>query len=207
MALGCKGVSKYRVPHPLQHQQDDQEKVLSILVNVQRRKTEQLRKDVEPEAIVFAAETCLTTSGKRSAATVLKDLKTSPKRAGKYKKAYRSSLEPTKKSLTPLEALLIFTDAGLTKFQYEIVRTSDKKQWPCYSILVEEKKTCYPDPDSFTVTESLAEVDLQSLLNHTAERLVLYLEEVIKTLTESGRKHMKLSTKWGCDGSQQTQFN
>ena len=71
--------------------------------------------------------------------------------------------------------------------------------------MVEEKKTCYPD--SFTVTESLAEVDLQSLLNHTAERLVLYLEEVIKTLTESGRKHMKLSTKWGCDGSQQTQFN
>ena len=170
-----------------------------------RRKTEQLRKDVEPEAIVFAAETCLTTSGKRSAATVLKDLKTSPKRAGKYKKAYRSSLEPTKKS--PLEALLIFTDAGQTKSQYEIVRTSDKKQWPCYSILVEEKKTCYPDPDSFTVTESLAEVDLKSLLNHTAERLVLYLEEVIKTLTESGRKHMKLSTKWGCDGSQQTQFN
>ena len=170
-----------------------------------RRKTEQLRKDVEPEAIVFVAETCLTTSGKRSAATVLKDLKTSPKRAGKYKKAYRSSLEPTKKS--PLEALLIFTDAGLTKSQYEIVRTSDKKQWPCYSVLVEEKKTCYPDPDSFTVTERLAEVDLHSLLNHTAERLVLYLEEVIKTLTESGRKHMKLSTKWGCDGSQQTQFN
>src|SRR6195952_1075522 len=30
-----------------------------------RRKTEQLRKDVEPEAIVFAAETCLTTSGKK----------------------------------------------------------------------------------------------------------------------------------------------
>ena len=145
-----------------------------------RRKTEQLRKDVEPEAIVFAAEICLTTSGKRSgkrsAATVLKDLKTSPKRAGKYKKAYRSSLEPTKKS--PLEALLIFTDAGLTKSQYEIVRTSDKKQWPCY-----------PDPDSFIVTESLAEVELQSLLNHTAERLVLYFEEVIKTLTESGRKH------------------
>lgn len=105
-----------------------------------RRKTEQLRKDVEPEAIVFAAETCLTTSGKRSAATVLKDLKSSPKRAGKYKKAYRSSLEPTKKSLTPLQALSIFADAGLTKSQYEIVRTSDKKKWPCYSILAKEKK-------------------------------------------------------------------
>ncbi|KAL4703266.1 hypothetical protein ACJJTC_009241 [Scirpophaga incertulas] len=142
-----------------------------------RRKTEQLRKDVEPEAIVFAAETCLTTSGKRSAATckILKHL-------------------PNERE-------------SLTKSQYEIVRTSDKKQWHCYSILVQEKKTCYPNPDLFTVTNSLAEVHLQSLLNHTAERLVLYLEEVIKTRTESGRKIMKLSTKWGCDGSQQTQFN
>lgn len=105
-----------------------------------RRKTEELTKNVEPEAIVFAAEMSLTRSGKRSAATVLKDFKTSPKRAEKYKKAYRSSLEDAKKRLTPLEALSIFTDAGLTKFQYEIVRMSDKKLWPCYSILVEAKK-------------------------------------------------------------------
>src|ERR1700712_4702935 len=82
-----------------------------------------------------------------------------------------------------------------------------RRNGPVTVFWLKKKKTCYPDSDSFTVTESLAEVDLQILLNHTAERLLLFLEEVIKTLTESERKNMKLSTKWGCDGSQQTQFN
>src|ERR1700712_873626 len=82
-----------------------------------------------------------------------------------------------------------------------------RRNGPATVFWLKKKKTCYPDSDSFTVTESLAEVDLQSLLNHTAERLLLFLEEVIKTLTERERKNMKLTTKWGCDGSQQTQFN
>lgn len=56
------------------------------------------------------------------------------------------------------------------------------------------------------VTETCAEVRLQDLLNHTASRLCKYLEDVFENCTSEELTNMELITKWGCDGSQQTQF-
>lgn len=95
---------------------------------------------------------------------------------------------------------------GLTRNQYEIIRTSDKKLWPSYGIIQIAKKDCYPNPESYVVTETSAEINLQDLLNHTTTRLILYLEEVLQTLTTSEGASMVLFTKWGCDGSKQTQI-
>ncbi|CAI6352431.1 unnamed protein product [Macrosiphum euphorbiae] len=60
--------------------------------------------------------------------------------------------------------------------------------------------------ESITVTETCSEVQLQALLDHTALRLYKYVEEVVKTCSEEEKKNMVLLSKWGCDGSQQTQY-
>lgn len=57
-----------------------------------------------------------------------------------------------------------------------------------------------------TITETCAEVNLQDLLDHTSLRLCKYLEEVIENLTEEEKHNLELLSKWGCDGSQQSQF-
>lgn len=76
---------------------------------------------------------------------------------------------------------------GLTKRQYEVVRLTNKQFYPCYSVLQRYKKICYPSSESLTITESLAEIQLQSLLDHTASRLMEYLADVIQTLTHEER--------------------
>lgn len=55
------------------------------------------------------------------------------------------------------------------------------------------------------VTETCAEICLQNLLDHTVTRLCLYLEEVLENCTQAELENMELITKWGCDGSHQTQ--
>ena len=51
------------------------------------------------------------------------------------------------------------------------------------------------------------EIKLQELQNHTALQLVTYVEEVLPTLTTVEKNNLQLISKWGCDGSQQTQYN
>ena len=64
----------------------------------------------------------------------------------------------------------------------------------------------YPKGESINVTETSAEIKLQDLLDHTTSRLCIYLEEVLKNINEEERRNLELITKWGCDGSQQTQY-
>ncbi|KAK9708261.1 hypothetical protein QE152_g27296 [Popillia japonica] len=108
--------------------------------------------------------------------------------------------------LAPINALSMFVEAGLSRKQYEVIRSFNKKFYPCYSIIQNEKKKCYPKQESYQVTASCAEVNLQHLLDHTVTRLLKYLEEVIRTLNQDDRKKLILISKWGCDGSQQVQF-
>lgn len=106
------------------------------------RKTEQLRSNFEKEVIIHAAKVELGKSGKKDASNVLKDITSSPKRATKYKKAFyrtKSSKEQPS-SLTPMQALQMFVDAELTQGQYEIIRKTNKKFYPCYSALQKAKK-------------------------------------------------------------------
>lgn len=43
-------------------------------------------------------------------------------------------------------------------------------------------------------------------MDHTAKRLATYLEDVLKQLSPEERQSLTLISKWGCDGSQQSQF-
>lgn len=148
----------------------------------------------------------LRASGKLHASNVVKDVTKTPTRAHKYRSAFRKWIEESSPQLSSLEALSMYVEAGLTRTQYEIVRLSNKKFYPCYTILQKAKIDCYPVKESYTVTATCAEINLQDLLNHTASRLVMHLKEVVATLSEDDKQQMELIYKWGCDGSQQEQY-
>lgn len=171
-----------------------------------RRKTEEIRSNVKDGVILHAAQVELSKSGKRDASHVLKDITSSPTRATKYKNAYNTSKSKKPTRLSAMEALKMFIDADLTRGQYEIIRNTNTNFFPCYSLIQEAKKKCYPPPDTSTVTNTSAEIQLQPLIDITVRRLSEFLEEVLLTIKEEERNTLKLICKWGCDGSQQAQY-
>lgn len=171
-----------------------------------RRKTETLRNAADDDMLIHATQTMLHKSGKKDASTILKQVMTSPKRATKLKKTYERAQEGKEKQLTPLAALSIFVEAELSRRQYEIIRSASKKLYPSYSILQKAKSDCYPPKDAYEVTETCAQINLQDLLNHTATRLLTYLQDVLSDLKSDECNSLELICKWGCDGSQQAQF-
>jgi alkyl hydroperoxide reductase subunit AhpC len=97
-------------------------------------------------------------------------------------------------------------EADLSRQQYEVIRSTNKMFYICYSVLQKAKKVCYPPNESYIINETTGEIKLQSLLDLTATRLITYLEEVVESLTEEERNDLLLICKWGCDGSQQSQY-
>lgn len=73
-------------------------------------------------------------------------------------------------------------------------------------MLKKAKTQCYPSEDSIIVSEKFAEVKLQGLLDHTMSWLCKYLEEVLQAIDVNERQNLELLSKWGCNGSQQSQF-
>jgi len=60
----------------------------------------------------------------------------SPKRATKYKRAIamRQQDEKAETKMTPVSALAMFVEAGLSRRQYEIIWSAHKHTYPCYSL-------------------------------------------------------------------------
>ncbi|CAG9557930.1 unnamed protein product [Danaus chrysippus] len=141
-----------------------------------------------------------------AASKLIKDATSSPTRAKRYRKVINTTLEPKIKKYTPDEALRIFIEGGFTRKQWELLHKSTKGIFPCYTLIREAKKLCYPKPEAIQVTETCVEVVLQDLLDHTAKRLCLYLEDVLQNCTTKELKNLELISKWGCDGSHQTPY-
>lgn len=171
-----------------------------------RRKTEDLRQQTSTEELTFAASMSHRAAGNPAAADLIKQVTETPTRASKIKKKLVMSEKSEIRKHTPTEALGILIDAELTKNQYEVIRDANKKVYPCYSLVKNAKKECYPAEDSIVVSETVSEVKLQALLDHTSSRLCKYLEEVLKNIDIDAKHNLELITKWGCDGSQQSQF-
>jgi hypothetical protein len=171
-----------------------------------RRKTEDVRNTMDVELLIHATQLKLRSSGKRDASQVLKAITSSPTRATKYKKAFASQQEKIQTKMTSVSALAMFVEAGLSRRQYEMIRNTQKQIYPCYSSLQSAKIDCYPDKEAYRVTETCAEVELQNLLDHTVTRLLTYLEEIVQNLSNEESNSLLLLCKWGCDGSQQTQY-
>lgn len=104
--------------------------------------------------------------------------------------------------------LLITLDSAiLSTYQYNFIRQQTNKcchnLYPSYHKLKEAKQRCYPS--QVNITETYAEVNLQSLIDHTIEKICLYQEDVFKSLSKIPSE-MVFITKWGCDGSQQHRY-
>lgn len=172
-----------------------------------RRKTEELRSTTDDALLVHAAQTTLRQRGHRDASNILKEITNSPTRAGKYKNAYQAAqICKGIVQLTPLQALIMFAEADLSKRQYEIIRNTNKELYPCYNRLLQAKQECYTAKEFQLITATCAESLLQSLMDLTVMRLSIYLEEVLTTLNEEQRRSLTMICKWGCDGSQQSKY-
>lgn len=109
-------------------------------------------------------------------------------------------LKTTSNCFSPEKALALLLDAKLSKYQYEMLKKACRNIghdiFPCYSKVLEAKKTCYPE--NININESSATVPLQSILDHTASRILKgQNEQNIIDLPEN----LTLISKWGCDGS------
>ena len=146
----------------------------------------------------------LRSSGATDAAKVLQDVTTtSPRRANKYRKAYTSVSNSGQSEVSGNEALVDFVHLKLTKQQYKDLRQSLRSKnfraYPSYEIVFEAKKRCYPD--DIAVSDTSAEVSLQSLLDHTCKRILLTQTEVLNSVDSSVIRNIQMMCKWGCDGS------
>lgn len=174
---------------------------LSSSDRTKRRKTEQLRSEFSPEELTYAAQMQFRSEGHLEKAEVIKNVVFStPTRASKYKKAISDiKIQP----FSPDQALSIFVEAKLTKFQYNVIRDAAKSQksnlYPNYESITLAKKRCYPS--NITISEDKAEVPLQNLLDHSILRLSESLREVFDSLKPEQCNSIYLISKWGCDGS------
>lgn len=135
---------------------------------------------------------------------VNEDTNTSPKRAERYRKASINVEKQKTVTMTGEEALSMMIEAKLSRRQYEIVGSKNKKRFPSYKVVQEAKKnSCYPKRESITVSATTnAEVYLQAFLDHTASRLVASLSEVISAQKSTNDlNNLTLIYKWGFDGS------
>lgn len=171
-----------------------------------RRKTKELREQVPVEELTYAASVSQRMSGNAAASKLIIDATSTPTRAKRYRKVINTAQKPRVNRYTPEQALQIFIDGDFTRRQWELLHDSNKGVFPCYTLIREAKKLCYPKPESIRVTETSVEVVLQDLLDHTIKRLCLYLEDVLQSCDAVELKSLELITKWGCDGSHQIPY-
>lgn len=96
----------------------------------------------------------------------------------------------------------MYFDLELTKAKYEKLRAYNKKLhgsklYPPYNIIKTAKEKCYPTGLSFN--DLGASVNVESLLNHTTERILLTLSD--EELHELRGKKLILYGKWDMDGA------
>ncbi|KAG5870101.1 hypothetical protein JTB14_004851 [Gonioctena quinquepunctata] len=99
----------------------------------------------------------LRSEGQVHASAILHDItSTSPKRATKYRNAYKTSLDSQPYSMSGKVALAVLITAKLSRHQYDAVRDSAPQIFPSYKTVQAAKKLCYPN--DIHVTETVASV-------------------------------------------------
>ncbi|XP_030849802.1 uncharacterized protein LOC115927723 [Strongylocentrotus purpuratus] len=129
-----------------------------------------------------------------------------PSRPAKIRKLIsEKKKEPLKFSSE--EALSLLVETGMTKQAYQTTRLAAKGKnadiYPPYNEIRKAKEKCYPN--DISVTEDSGKVPLQSLLDHTALRIIQEqkdtITQVIENLEEDEQFNCELVCKWGFDGS------
>lgn len=103
---------------------------------------------------------------------------------------------------SPEEALALVVDLKLTKYQYDLLHSQAKERYadiyPPYKKVFDPKKDCYPSIESVDVKEVGANIELQSLLDHTVNRIIQTCKmSEIETIDDD----LIATYKWGFDGA------
>lgn len=172
---------------------------------VKLKKAKELSGLVGHEAIYLAAQLQMNAAGKRNSANIVKELAfASPQRGSILKKARLSN--ECSSMLTPENAVALIIDTNLSTHQYRKMReysiSNNIKMYPCYSNVYSAKLACYPK--DIRITETVAEIKLQSLIDHTVTRLWQAEQEFMNFNTNM--VDLNIIFKWGCDGSRQKQY-
>lgn len=191
-----QNVEKKKIGRPFLRFEDSSERS-------KRRKSENLRSQASTDELCHATTMSLRASGKVDAANIVQTVTVgSPSKARKV----RNSLEYVPETTySKEEALSLLIEEHLSTNQYAGIRRRSKQQkcklYPSYRLVALAKKACYPPKTEITITDWKAEVRLQALLDHTADRILVAQNEVLKTLTAEQCSKLSLICKWGCDGS------
>lgn len=104
----------------------------------------------------------------------------------------------SKKSLSPLRALALYLDLGLTFRKYNILRSTmnslNSDMFPSYYALKQIESQRLPKIQD--ISDIHAEINLQELLDKTVESLISLVKDKISQLL-----CLTLICKWGFDGS------
>ncbi|KAG5894842.1 hypothetical protein JTB14_033684 [Gonioctena quinquepunctata] len=98
------------------------------------------------------------------------------------------------------DALVVLITAKLSRHQYDAVRDSAPQIFPSYKTVQAANKLCHPN--NIHVTETVASVPLQDLIDHTTQRLIQSIQSVILTLQDAELDQLWLLTKWGLTAPQ-----
>lgn len=168
-----------------------------------RMKTSNLRNTSSAVELAYATQMNFRAEGNNQAAKILKDITNTPSKAHEYCNALKNQTT-TYTKLSADEALSLLIEAKLSKSQYNLIRRQVKEKnchiYPSYDEILKAKKRCYPN-SIIVSSDTVAEVPMQSMLNHTCKRLLQLQEEVIDSLNSCSNVNLVLICKWGLDGS------
>lgn len=110
---------------------------------MKRQKTLDLRKSTPLTELVYATQMELRATGQKEASIVITDILSDSSSPSKYLIAYRNSLETV--TMSGGDAVAVVVEAGLSRHQYNVIRSNAPKLYPSYKILQAAKKECYPE--------------------------------------------------------------
>lgn len=176
------------------------------LGNKQKKRRSDEHKSENPIELAYSAATLLKEDGRDDIAAVIKYMLKNPEAATKIKEIIE---KPVSSALfSPEKALGLLLSLKLSKWQYitlreATIRQGSKDIYPSYYKVQKAKLQCYPSKECISVTDSSAEIVLQSLLDLTVARI---FESLPNSSVIQGKK-LTLISKWGFDGaSNQSRF-
>lgn len=129
------------------------------------KKVENLGSTASVEEFAFATEVQLKKKGKHAAAAVVNEVTMStPKRARKYQRVYKSmqQCEATVNKIKPEEALAVVINTKSSKTSYlsyrMLANVSNANIFPSWNKIPKAKQKCYPDQNAILITATEAKI-------------------------------------------------
>jgi hypothetical protein len=152
--------------------------------------------------LLYAAQMNFQLAGKQDGAQLFKEVPT-PTTALKMRHACKVKQENVGITSFTSNEGLSFVNVKLSKHQYQLMRSNVKQNadiYPSYYI-TEVKQHCYPNKQSFRVTDTPAAVYLQDLVDHTILHIAQAYEILLARVAGKNVQKIILVSKWGFDGS------